>query len=201
MGGKSGVAICRIVATSSVILILVCLALEIRHDNAVAQLLKCKAAAAAAECVECAYFRIAALFLLLAAFLLAVFLAQFLLTISDHSHCFRVLYTSSAFQAVAILAFSFSLCSCVSATIVYMIGEAKQYGVRFPNSGHILLSMNNIIVEDSYCYKIKNGIFGAASLLSFAGVSLGIICYLALTLGDISRLRFQANNTTTDCKA
>ncbi|XP_074319096.1 uncharacterized protein LOC141656041 [Silene latifolia] len=193
MVGKSTFVICRFVGILALIFIVFCVALEITYDQPLVKVLECKAS----KCVECAYLRTGALFVLVAAILLCIFLAQVVVSICDLSACSAVFCSSFAFQAVSIIASFYSWCACVSAIIVYMIGEAMQYGLQFPNWGNITL-----VIEGANCDKVKHyGIFGAAALLSLAGVTLGIISYLALLLGDSRKCRFQAKINASDLEA
>ena len=46
------------------------------------------------------------------------------------------------------------------------------------------------------CYRVKKGVYGAAAALSFIGIALGIISYIAL-VADHKRVRRPRRETTT----
>ncbi|XP_074319097.1 uncharacterized protein LOC141656042 [Silene latifolia] len=195
MGVKSAVVIWRTVAVLALVFILVCLALEIAHGKSLVELFECKAA----ESVKCARFKAGAMFLMIVAILFCILFAQIDISNCDRTGRFRALYSSSAFQTVAIIAFFFSWWACVSAILVYMIGDAEQ----FPDlMGLISLFVTNTTFEDSLrhndAHEARYGVLCAAGSLSVSGVALGIIGYLGFVHGGNSKRRFQSQTSSRD---
>ena len=91
--------------------------------------------------------------------------------------------------------------ACIIAIILYAVGGAKQYGVEFPEIGHLLYSnyWQNISVDNTRCYKVKHGTFAGAAAASFGALLLGILSYLPLiSERRRRRRRFHARGTSTD---
>ncbi|KAL9225085.1 hypothetical protein vseg_001050 [Gypsophila vaccaria] len=199
MEGKS-IVVCIVVAILGLISTAVGLVFELAPDKTMVRLFHFSWSyddyCTGTDCLQCEYFRSTAFFMVLGS-LICVILTQIIITISTDCGCCSGRRSSSALPALAIIAFVFSWLASIAAIIVYLIGGATQYGVQFPEFGHFFTSLSSIRADNAHCYKVKHGIFGAAAALSFCAVTLGIITYLVLVLGD-NRRRMPRVSSTTD---
>ncbi|XP_074312706.1 uncharacterized protein LOC141648122 [Silene latifolia] len=192
------IAVCIVVAILGVISTAVGLLLEFAPDKTMVRLFRFSwnnddDYCTGEDCVQCDYFRSAAFYLLVAASVSVIF-AQIIISISTDCGCCSGRNSSSSSQILSIFAFVFSWLSCIAAIIVYLIGGAKQYGVQFPESGRVS-SLRSLWVDNTNCYKVKPGLFGAAAAFCFGAASLGIINYL---ISISKNNRTEISSTTTE---
>ncbi|CAO2821454.1 unnamed protein product [Amaranthus hypochondriacus] len=145
---------------------------------------------------ECLYLRSPA-FYMGAAAVASLIIALILISISADCGCGTANRSSSGTRALAILAFVFCWLKCLAAIILFLLAGVAHYGLDISKVAKGS-SLSDALLWTYYkrCYRVKKGVYGAAAALSFIGIALGIISYIAL-VADRKRVRPPRRGNTT----